>query len=145
MWCIILGIFEDKKHDKICDLRIGELHELFAQCRCIGKLIEDSGLDSLFVHSEIYGPGVVQKVLEGKHMKRCVNAALVLYCCIYDLFLECFMSKQPELATELRNIISEASSLIRMSADSNLKDIHVTFAADLRKIDFSQKFKKNQR
>ena len=35
-------------------LRIGEPHEVFAQCKAIGKYIDGSGLDSLFTYCDIY-------------------------------------------------------------------------------------------
>ena len=48
-------------------IRIGELHEVFAQCKAIGKYIEGSGLDAIFTHLDIYGPNTLAKILEGKH------------------------------------------------------------------------------
>ena len=35
--------------------QVGELHTLFAMCRAFRKYIEESGLDSLFVRTGIYG------------------------------------------------------------------------------------------
>ena len=73
-------------------LRIGELHVLFAMCRSIGKYIEESGLDSLLTHCGIFGPVAVGKILEGKHMIRCARAFLIIYCSVYDIFLEEFFA-----------------------------------------------------
>ena len=123
-------------------LRIGELHELFAQCRCIGKYIECSGLETLFTHSDIFGSGVVSKILQGKHMKRCVNAALILYCCIFDLFMEKYLAKEPEKSSELIETINQTMNLVKLSNDSNiLNEVHNKFSADLKRLNFFRNFK----
>ena len=47
--------------------------------KVIGKYIENSGLDHIFVESDIYGPVIKGQIIDGKHMKRAVEAHIVLY------------------------------------------------------------------
>ena len=37
----------------------------------MGKYIENSGLDQVFIESSIYGPTTLNQIVQGKHMKRC--------------------------------------------------------------------------
>ena len=37
---------------------------------CIGKFLEESGVESVFVENEIFGPGVVKTVMNGGHYVR---------------------------------------------------------------------------
>ena len=50
----------------------GELHVVFAILRAIGKYMENIGLNKRLSDCGIYNPLVVGKIIEGKHMKRCV-------------------------------------------------------------------------
>ena len=50
--------------------RMGELDVVFAFLKAIGKLINNSGLDTAFTEAGIYGPTTVEKIKSGKHMKR---------------------------------------------------------------------------
>ena len=75
-------------------------------------------------------------------MKRCVNAALILYCCIFDLFMEKFLAIELEKSSELIDTINQAVNLIKLSNDDSvIKDIHEQFAADLKRLDFFRNFK----
>ena len=48
---------------------LGELHTVFAMLKVIGKCIEESRLDRIFVESGIYGENTLKQTLGGKHMK----------------------------------------------------------------------------
>ena len=68
--------------------RMGELHIVFAFLKCIGKSIDNSGLDEIFVESGIYGPQTLEQIKGGKHLKRSFEAYLALYIALYELYLE---------------------------------------------------------
>ena len=42
--------------------------------KCIGKYVEDSGLDRLFTEAGIYGENTLSQILAGKHLKRAMEA-----------------------------------------------------------------------
>ena len=54
----------------------GELHVVFAISRAIGKYMKNSGLNKRLSdwYLQVYNPLVVGKIIEGKHMERCVSA-----------------------------------------------------------------------
>ena len=54
--------------------RAGELHIVFTFQHVIGKYIENSSLDQSFIDCDIYGPVTVNQILNGKHMKRGMEA-----------------------------------------------------------------------
>ena len=59
--------------------RLGELHTLFAMLKVLGRYIIDSGLGNIFIETRIYGPTTFGQIIEGKHMKRYLEAYFTLY------------------------------------------------------------------
>ena len=59
--------------------RAGELPIVFTFQHVIGKYIENSSLDQSFIDCDIYGPVTGNQILNGKHMKRGMEAYVVLY------------------------------------------------------------------
>ena len=60
------------------NFRLGELHIVFAMLKCIGKYIEEGGLDRLFVEAGLYGESTLSQILNGKHMKRAMEVHLTM-------------------------------------------------------------------
>ena len=58
--------------------RLGELHVVFAFLKVLGKYISGSGLDQVLVNVGAYGPTTLAQILDGKHMKRGVEAHMVV-------------------------------------------------------------------
>ena len=63
--------------------RLGELHIVFAMLKCIRKYIEESGLHRLFVEAGLYAESTLSQILNGKHMKRAMEAHLTMYLTLY--------------------------------------------------------------
>ena len=57
--------------------RLGELHIVFAFLKTVDKYIECSGLNQIFVEANIYGSTTSDQILNGKHMKRAMEAYMV--------------------------------------------------------------------
>ena len=53
-----------------CIVRLGKQHLVFAFLKVIGKYIENSGLDQIFIESNIYGPNTPNQIIQGKHLKK---------------------------------------------------------------------------
>ena len=93
--------------------RPGELHIVFAFQHVIGKYIkyiENSGLDQSFIDCDIYGPATVNQILNGKHMKRRIEACMVLYLALNKICLKDFSKTFPET---LKSIESSLKSLCK--------------------------------
>ena len=67
--------------------RMGELHIVFATLKNLGKIIDESGLDQSFIEARIYGPNTVEKIKNGKHIKRSFEGFLTLYVSLYKIYL----------------------------------------------------------
>lgn len=80
------GVYCTAKHiqlinpEKIAKLLLimGSFHMIKIVCTCIGKYLNESGADSIFIETEIFGPSVVQQVLEGSHYTRSTKGFLCL-------------------------------------------------------------------
>lgn len=68
--------------------RMGELHVVFAMLKVIGKLITDSGVESLFVEAGVYGPVTMAQIIEGKHYKRGMEAHATMYLAMKTVLLK---------------------------------------------------------
>ena len=71
-------------------LRPGKLHTVMAQLRTIGSYIESSGLDDVWTESDIYRPATVKQILEGKNMKRGIEAHVTTLQVLFSLYAEEF-------------------------------------------------------
>ena len=119
--------------------RMGELHVVFAMCRAIGKYIEDSGLEKLFVHCGIYGPVALGKILEGKHMKRCVSACLIMFTSLFQIMFEEFLACHADLKEELDGIVGPALTKMRTGLES-VADCHAQLLDGLISAEVFSKF-----
>ena len=84
-------------------LRPGELHTVMAQLRTIGSYIESSGLDDVWTESDIYGPATVKQILEGKNMKRGIEAHVTTLQALFSLYAEEFFIQHPKLKEDLQS------------------------------------------
>ena len=81
-------------------LQPGELHTVMAQLRTIGSSIESSGLDDFRTESAIYGPATVKQILEGKNMKRGIEAHVTT---LFSLYAEEFFIQHPKQKEDLQS------------------------------------------
>ena len=68
--------------------RPGELHTVIAQLRTIGSYIEASGWDDIWRESDTYRPATVKQFLEGKNMKRGLEAQVTTLQALFSLYAE---------------------------------------------------------
>ena len=99
--------------------------------KCIGKFIDESGLDQLFIESEIYGPNTLEHIKSGKHMKRAIEAYQTLYLALSDSYFKNFLHKYPEIQDDLfsqiashtidyQNVKLQQKEELQLSFDSTL-------------------------
>ena len=106
-------------------LRPGELHIVMAELRCIGAYIENSGLDFCWTEADLYGPTTVKQILEGKHMKRGVEAHVVTLQSLFQLYQTAFLKDHHDLQEPLTKA---AQALERSFVDGSCEDIKRTQA-----------------
>ena len=103
--------------------RLGELHVVFAMLKVLGKMINGSGIERLFIESNIYGETTLKQILEGKHMRRGIEAHTIMYLALSRLCIKkCFIENTT--LDELTKQIKQHSSLIESSEDQKtIRDI----------------------
>ena len=112
--------------------RLGELRVVFAFLKTMGKYIENSGLDQVFIESGIYGPTTLNQVVKGKHMKRCLEAYMYLYLALFKLYTdELFRHNQkipysvlPLVSSFLLDLETKDKQNIEMKFNSFLEEIN---------------------
>lgn len=72
-------------------LMIGTFHMVKVFCTCIGKYLDESGIDSIFIETETFGVNAVEQVLSGSHYNRSVKGFLMLGEALMRLMLEAFL------------------------------------------------------
>ena len=79
---------ENKKVSENFIFRLGELHTVFAMLKVLGKYISESGIDRLFLEAGIYGPTTLGQIMDGKHMKRGIEAYSTMYLAISSFYIK---------------------------------------------------------
>ena len=98
-------------HTNCWVMRMGELHIMFALLRSLGRYIEGSGLDDIWIEKRLYGPAVTRQIFGRKHLKRGVEAHLVNLWALSGLYYEVIAKDN----TEIENLVSSISERLCMA------------------------------
>ena len=63
---------------------------------CCGKYLEDTGIDSILVENELYGPENVNHVMNGGHYVRGIRGMAIILEVLYSLLLDQFLIETDE-------------------------------------------------
>ena len=77
-----------------CILRVGEFHTVLCMLRTIGSFVENSGIDEAWEESGLFGQKTVRQIIEGRHMKRAINAHITTLQVLFDIYAEVFFDKE---------------------------------------------------
>ena len=91
--------------------RLGELHIVFAMLKVIGKYVDCSGIDRLYIEGGIYGHTTLGQIIDGKHMKRCIEAYVTMYLALFSKFLQDALN---DSGIDLNAITTELESLLKI-------------------------------
>ena len=128
--CMQLRVKKDVYDNYI--FRLGELHIVFAFLKAMGKYIAGSGLDRVLTESGIYGPTTLGQIIDGKHMKRCMEAHMILYLSLNKLYLKGALEKHPHFLEEISTARNKIFSGISDEYDGeHLKMIYDDSIADI--------------
>ena len=106
-------------------LRPGELHIVMAQLRAIGAFVENSGLDTCWIESDLYGPATVKQIIGRKHVKRGETAHLVTSEALFALYQEALFRKHPTLCA---NVKQSAKQLGEACVDGTKEEVKARHA-----------------
>lgn len=102
-------------------LRPGELHIVMALLRTIGSFIDSSGIDLCWTESELYGPATVRQIIEGKHVRRGVNAHLITLQALFTMYQESLFQDDLQSRQRLEQVAKELSEACTGGKKENVK------------------------
>ena len=89
-------------------LKPGELHIIIAQLHTIGDFIRGSGIPEIWIESNLYGTATTQQILEGKHVRRGLEAHITTLSALTMLLFEEFSQEHPE---DMEHIVQRVTTL----------------------------------
>ena len=95
-----------------------------AQLRTIGLYIESSGLDDVWTESDIYGPATVKQILEGKNMKRGLEAHVTTLQALFSLYAEEFFIQHPKLKEDLQSHVKAIDEAWEKGEPESVRTAH---------------------
>ena len=105
-------------------LRMGELHIMFALLKSLGKFIEGSGIDDIWIENGLYGAAVVRQIFSGKFLKRGVEAHLINLIALMGLYLQHIEQKNDRVKSILYQIPKNLDKAVNeRNHDSLLKEL----------------------
>ena len=109
VWCdegvfaIACDIYLDETEQfKDVFLCMGPFHWTRVLLRCQGKLLRGSGPDDALIECGVFGPGVIESVLNGSHYVRALTGMLIVEDLIRSLQWEIFWNHKDKGAYPLR-------------------------------------------
>ena len=101
---------------------------------CCGKYLEDTGIDSVLVENEVYGPENVKHLINGGHYTRGIRGMVIISEVLYGLLLRQFLIEKDENTqnqvvqqvkgtTQLINETNNQSTKYRMGEVDNKNEI----------------------
>ncbi|KAL5006672.1 hypothetical protein ScPMuIL_015478 [Solemya velum] len=75
----------------------GQIHIALCALRCLGKTVEGSGLDELWVERGLYDTAVVSQILSGNHFSLAFRCHQITLHVFSDLHFEAFFGEHPEI------------------------------------------------
>lgn len=113
-------------------LRPGELHIVMAMLRTIGHFIDGSGIPESWVESGMYGPTTCKQIIDGTHVKRCVEAHITTLLTLFQLYLEPILLKNQEryevadkISTDINNACKDKTN-VKNAHEQSLNDIQTS-------------------
>ena len=95
----------------------GQFHIALCALRCLGKTVEGSGLDELWVESGLYGTAVVSQILSGNHFSRAVRCHQITLQVFSDLYFEAFFDEHPEIYPAMKDASVILSNACKTHSD----------------------------
>lgn len=74
-----------KDYKKRWIIRLGSLHQIIALLKTLGKYVEDSGIDTAWELSGIFGSATVKQIIEGRHVYRGIEAHTITLIALFHL------------------------------------------------------------
>lgn len=105
-------------------LRPGELHTVMAMLRTIGSFIDNSGVDSAWIQSNIYGQSTCNQIINGNHVKRGLKAHIMTLLTLFHLYKDVFFRSYPELELGLKGALDDFNDACDTKSSETIRGTH---------------------
>lgn len=113
-------------------LKPGELHIIIAQLRTIGELIEGSGIPELWVECDLYSAATKKQILDGRHIRRAIEAHITTVSALTSLLLEEFEKENPGQLDCLKPLLQELVEGLTVNNKEQLKTVHKALVSTMK-------------
>lgn len=86
--------------------------------------MEGSGIDDAWIAAEIYGPLTTRQILEGKHMRRSLDAHIMTLQVFFDLYIEAFLKDQTDLQRSIKKPLRDLADACRKGDYCDVAEMH---------------------
>lgn len=119
-------------------LKPGELHIIIAQLRTIGDFIRGSGIPEMWIDSNLYGTATTQQILEGKHVRRGLDALITTLSALTMLLFDEFTQEHSE---DMEHIVQRVTNLqdILKRDESDIKEAHARLLSHVKNHEILEK------
>ena len=92
-------------------LGLGGFHMEKIVLACLGAYLEPSGIFSVLVETECYGPDTINSVISGSHYSRARTAHSMIHEVLMSMMFEAFMEENPEKEMEVEGFVVDCQSI----------------------------------
>ena len=84
----------------------GGFHIIICALRCLGRIVEYSGIDEALTRT-LYSSITVTQIINGKHYNRAIQAHEIILEVLFNLWISSFFKERPADYEALANVLSE--------------------------------------
>lgn len=118
----------------------GGFHTAICALRCIGQMIEGSGLDQAWQEAGLYSSAITAQIINGNHYNRALQCHQITLQALYDLRLECFFEENPNVFNTLK--AGAADLFTSCKAGQNIQEAHQSYLALIESINLEFQLQK---
>lgn len=141
------GVYQIARHILFCNpdefgclvilgnFLLGNFHAIKIGLACIGKYLRDSGVENILIEVNVFGPQVVNQVLEGTNYARSIKGFFYLAEALKRLQLEAFFNESDQKVLDsLDNTINSIITFQGIFTEKSFLD-HNSTSKDFEKIE----------
>ena len=92
---------------------LGQFHICLCYVRCLGDMVEGSGLDTAWVEANIYSNVTAIQIINGKHYKRAIECHIITLEALSDLWWDAFFERYPETLVAVKHNLKNLGSAVK--------------------------------
>ena len=109
-------------------MRLGELHVVFAHLRAIGHFIGNSGIDDMWIETDVFGPNHIKSILACTHMKRAIKVHEATLLAMYKMYFHLLLKDHPDVVarhdSSIRKSITDLNTACKLQEVESVQMHH---------------------